>query len=67
MASILSTVLILAVSILLFTHVFMVFASMCSVEAGILMSFNPFSEAPGDPTDTTKSWFSKTLSWENLK
>ena len=42
MASVLAASLTIAISILMFTHIYFVFSSMCSVEAGSLTGFNPF-------------------------
>jgi len=42
LASVLSAALILAIAVLLFTHLYFVFANQCSVEAGTLQTFNPF-------------------------
>ena len=45
MASVLSISLFIAIGILLATHLYMVWANQCSVESGILMSYNPFFDS----------------------
>lgn len=40
--SVLAATLSLAILVLLVSHIYMVFANQCSVEAGVLSSFNPF-------------------------
>ena len=41
-ASVLALTLSLAISILLCSHFYFVFTNQCSVEAGVLSTFNPF-------------------------
>ena len=49
MASILSASLVIALNVLLWTHLYFTFTSMSSVESAALLDFNPFFESQTAP------------------
>ena len=64
MASLLSLVLSISISILLFTHLYFVYTSSSSIESGGLITLNPFFES--NDTDMTLEEFLNRSTWQKF-